>query len=114
MLLWLPVEDTDEKWVLTFAAAVNAWMVARYLVHLSPAMRASLPRQLLMGALAGLAITPVALFLMAFKTGMHGHSTPDFTAEQILSVIHRTPMWGSAGLFLGLVSSIIFKTKVIH
>jgi hypothetical protein len=109
MLLWLPVEDTDEKGVLAFAATVNAWLVARHLVNLNPAAQKSLPRHILGGLLAGLAVTPVALFLMAFKTGIHGHGTPDFSAEQILAVINRTPVWGSAGLLLGLLSGFIFK-----
>jgi hypothetical protein len=110
MFFWLPVEDTDEKWVLAFAAAVNTWFVAHHLVNLPPAAQKSLPRHILGGMLAGLAITPVALFLMAFKTGMHGHGMPDFSAEQILSVVSRTPIWGSAGLLLGLVSGFIFNT----
>ncbi|MFO7625131.1 MAG: hypothetical protein R6V73_12335 [Anaerolineales bacterium] len=111
MLLWLPVEDTNEKWPLVFAATVNAWTGTHHLVRLSPAKQNSLSRHLLVGAVAGVAVTPIAIFLMAFKTGMHGHGTPDFTAEQILSVIHRTPIWGIAGLFLGLVTSFIFRMK---
>jgi hypothetical protein len=110
LLVWLPLEDTDEKRALAFAAALNAWLVIRYLNRLSPANRKSLLKHILAGALAGLAITPAALFLMAFKTGMHGHGTPDFTAEQILSVINRTHIWGSAGLLLGLLSGFLFKT----
>jgi hypothetical protein len=110
MLFWLPVEDTNEKRTLVFAAAMNAWFVARYLVRLSSVTRKSLLRHVLVGTLAGLAITPVALFLMAFKTGLHGHGTPDFTADQILFVINRTCLWGSAGLLLGLVSGFLFKT----
>jgi hypothetical protein len=111
IFLWLPGEDTNEKWALIFAATVNAWAGIHHLVRLSPVKQKSLSRHFLVGAVAGLAVTPMAIFFMSFKTGMHGHGTPDFTAEQILSVIYRTPIWGIAGLFLGLVTSFIFKMK---
>jgi hypothetical protein len=106
LLLWLPVEDTDEVHVLVASAAVSAWLALRYLVSLpGPAKR--LGRHILVGTLAGLAVTPLALFLMAFKTGLHGHESPDFTAEQIYFVIYRTPIWGFAGLLLGLGSGML-------
>jgi hypothetical protein len=112
--LWLPIEDTDEKRALAFAVALMGWFFVRYLVRLSPAVRISLPKHILVGTLAGLGITPAALFLMAFKTGLHGHGIPDFSADQIFSVINRTYFWGSAGLLLGLFSAYRFKMISNH
>jgi hypothetical protein len=106
LLLWLPVEDTGEIQVLVAAAAVSAWLAVRYLVSL-PAPVKNPAKHILVGTLAGLAITPLALFLMAFKTGLHGHESPDFTSEQIYFVISRTPLWGFAGLLLGLGSGML-------
>lgn len=106
LLLWLPVEDTNEIQVLVASAAVSAWLALRYLVRL-PGSAKSLGKHILVGMLAGFAVTPLALFLMAFKTGLHGHESPDFTAEQIYFVISRTPVWGFAGLLLGLGSGML-------
>lgn len=106
---WLRLEDTDEKYVLAYAAAVNAWLATRYIARQSPAVRRSILRHVLVGSLAGLAIIPVTVSLMALKTGLHGHGTPDFTIEQILSVMNRWYIWGSAGLLLGLLSGITCK-----
>jgi hypothetical protein len=106
LLLWLPVEDTDEIEVLVAAAAVSAWLALRYLLS-QPGSAKSLGKHILVGTLAGLAVTPLALFLMAFKTGLHGHENPDFTAEQIYYVIYRTPIWGFAGLLLGFGSGML-------
>ena len=107
LLLWLPVEDTDEIQVLVAAAAVSAWLALRYLLSQTGSAK-SLGKHILVGTLAGLAVTPLALFLMAFKTGLHGHDSPDFTAEQIYFVIYRTPLWGFAGLLLGLGSAMLY------
>jgi len=108
-LSWLRIEDTDEKRVLVYAAAVTAWLATRHIVRQPPAARESIPRFSLVGALAGLAMVPVTVLLMALKTGLHGHGTPDFTIEQILSVTNRWYVWGSAGLLLGLISGLIRK-----
>jgi hypothetical protein len=102
LLLWLPIEDQNEILVLLSAAAVNAWLALRYLARRSIPFGKGLLMPTLLGLLAGLLVTPTALFLMAFKTGIHGHGSPDFTGEQILAVIYGTPIWGVAGLLVGL------------
>lgn len=108
-LSWFRIEDTDEKRVLVYAAAVTAWLATRHIVRQSPAARVSIPRFTLVGAVAGLAMVPIAVLLMAMKTGLHGHGTPDFTIDQILSVTNRWFVWGSAGLLIGLLSGLIRK-----
>jgi hypothetical protein len=107
LLSWLPFEDKDEIRALLSAAAINAWIAIRYLVRLPVHARKGSLRYTVVGILAGLAVTPMTLFLMAFKTGIHGHESPDFTAEQIIAVIYGTPIWGSAGLLLGLGSGLL-------
>lgn len=111
LLLWLPVEDESEHWVILLAAAICSLFAARLLVTPLPRSwlgwlpRNEWPHWLAypgLAALAGLGITPVALFLMAFKSGVHGHSRPDFTPDQLASVIARTPLWVAAGLLVGL------------
>lgn len=55
-----------------------------------------------MGILAGPAVTLIALSLMVFKTGLHLHSTPDFSFNQFFIVLLRTPLWSGIGFILSL------------
>lgn len=102
LIVWLPIEDVNLNQVLFFANAICAWWAVRFLLDISPQNPALLWRHVLIGLVAGLAVSPVALFLMAFKSGLHGHGIPDFSAGQILSILARSPVWIVAGLLLGL------------
>jgi hypothetical protein len=110
-LVWLPIEDLDERWVMAHAAAGCLWGSAYYL-HRRPA---DLSRRwqsfLILGGAAGLMLTPAALFLMVFKNGLHAHPTPDFTVSQMGRVIELTPMWILSGLLIGLGAGIWWKTR---
>lgn len=99
---WLPFEDTSEIIPLLLACLFSAWIAAVYLSKTQKRFRAILPNYILVGTLAGIAITPLTILLMALKTGLHGHSTPDFPPQQIISVVQRTPIWGIGGLLIGL------------
>lgn len=105
-LLWLPFEDVALKTVFTFALAISSWWGARLLVSVPLDPKRSLVRHLLVGLLTGLAVTPIALGLMAFKTGIHGHGAADFTTTQIGAVIRRTPVWIGGGALIGLGSAL--------
>jgi hypothetical protein len=102
LILWLPIEDVNVNQVLFFANAVCAWWAARFLLNISPQNPTFLWRHVLIGLLAGLAVSPVAVFLVAFKSGLHGHGIPDFSSAQILDVLARSPVWIVAGSLLGL------------
>lgn len=94
VLFWLPVEDQSilGPVFLAVIAAMAAIVFARQRYPL---------RRPLAGLLAGLIVSPITLLWMAFKTGLHGHGTPDFTAQQILQVIQLAPLWTLAGGLLG-------------
>lgn len=111
LMLWLPIEDTNEYGAVFFALAAAAWVVA-YRLALSPG-QAPPPAWMftLAGLLAGLAITPLALFFMAFKSGLHGHGLPDYTPAQVTSVLQRTPVWTAAGLLIGLGAALLQKIR---
>lgn len=100
--MWLPVEDTGEWLVLAYGALVCAWGASRLLSKAEAAISPGWLRYLLAGLSAGTALTPVTLLLMAFKTGAHGHLTPDFTSYQIWRVIMLTPVWILSGALIGL------------
>lgn len=110
LILWLPVEDLDLRYVLLFAALIGAWWAARFLLRLSPGGRSFIIKHLLIGVLSGAAVTPLALLLMVFKTGLHAHGQPDFTPGQVQAVLARTPVWTLAGLLITLGLAIARRT----
>lgn len=65
----------------------------------------SLPAWLGTSTLAGLAVGAgsvlMTIFLMALKTGLHGHG-PEFTPGEIAWVWAQLPLWAIAGSLLGL------------
>ena len=115
ILIWLPIEDNSTTLVFLLAAWLSFLLGLAFkntLVQRRPADEADSPsgatgyvsrRYLQAGTAAGLAMTPIALLLMALKTGIHGHGTPDYTAEQIAGVLKLTPLWFLAGLSVGLL-----------
>ena len=105
-LFWLPFEDSSPTAALLLALAISAWGGAYILAKAQKPLQRVLFRAVLAGTLAGIAITPLALFLMAFKAGLHSHQTPDFTPDQIISVIYRGPIWLVGGFLIGLGSGI--------
>lgn len=102
LLLWLPFEDTNVNAVLLFSVSICGWWVARFLVGIPGSAEKAIRRHALLGALGGLAVSPLALLLMAVKTGLHGHPSPDFSPEQLQAVLGSIAGWVAAGFLLGL------------
>ena len=121
-LVWLSIEDLSERWVLLVSVIFCVLLALRFMIayptpgvkenkqNLHPVDEQS-TRQFLyypiMGALTGLAVTPMALFLMALKTGLHGHFAPEFTSTQVITVLLRTPIWIIGGFLVGLGMSLV-------
>lgn len=111
LLIWLPMENSSILWPLLFALAGSILGVVR---ALPPPPRTGGWRWLLYalaGMLAGLAVTPLAIFIMAFKSGLHGHGAPDFSPGQVISVINRTPWWVISGTLTGAGCGLMRKIK---
>lgn len=98
ILAWLPFEDTQPAWSLLLAAALNAVLAVYWLsqMSLAPLWMPGL------GALLGAAVPLMAIILMLVKTGLHGHSAPDFTWQDLSSVLQSAPGWLLGGLLLGI------------
>jgi hypothetical protein len=101
LLVWLPFEDNGLSIVVFLAAVTCAWLAVRLLLASRVDGGKQVAFYLLVGALAGLMVAPLALVLMALKTGLHGHGTPDFSPAQLQAVLLRTPAWAGSGLLLG-------------
>ena len=105
-LFWISIEDSSTAAPLLFALALTTLGAVIFLSGSTKPFQTTLPNYILTGIVAGIAITPLTLFLMAFKTGLHGHQAPEFNNQQILSIIYRTPIWLIGGLLVGLGSGL--------
>jgi hypothetical protein len=104
ILLWIPFEDTTTRWVLGFAAAICCFYgVKLYASQKVLGNMGQTARGAVLGALSGLLVSPLAVMLMAFKGGLHGHGFPDFSAAQVQAVIGLLPYFALSGLTLGSV-----------
>lgn len=99
-LLWLPFEDT-QIWVTAgLAVAGVGWLAFRR----RPWEAANGWRSTLEGGLLGTAAPLLTVFLMAFKSGLHGHGFPDFTAGQVRLVLAALPFSVILALLLTLAA----------
>jgi Mn2+/Fe2+ NRAMP family transporter len=108
VLLWLPGEESSEIGVVFIAGLICVWLGFFLLLKKSPE---GLLKHVIVGAGLGLFIAPLALLLMAIKTGLHGHGLPDFTNQQLLNVLSRTLIYSLAGLLLGAGIGLLRSTK---
>ena len=101
IFIWLPFEDTHLRWVILFAVAIATWGAARVLTTFQTGTRIGLFIYPIAGALAGLSVTIIEILLMVFKNGLHGHSSPDFTYEQMAALLPYALLWTAVGLIIG-------------
>jgi len=100
ILGWLPMEDVDLRAAFLFAGTLCGIIAANFLLQIPdyPAKSIRIP---LTGAVAGLTVCPIVILIMTFKSGLHGHGSPDITFSDILSILKLTPLWGCSGLIIG-------------
>jgi hypothetical protein len=113
LLLWIPFEDLNITAVLLYSMAICAWLATRLLIDVPSNPNRLLLRHLVVGTLAGLAVSPGAILLMAIKTGLHGHRVPDFTPDQVQTALRSFPAWAACGLLFGFGSALwrVFREK---
>jgi hypothetical protein len=99
---WIPFEDTHPGFVIGLGAATCSLLAAALARRWKPHTPFSPVQAGGLGLLAGLAMGPLTILLMAVKTGLHGHQVPDFTGQQVADVLSLIPVWALAGGFIGL------------
>lgn len=102
LFIWIPFEDLGLQWVLILSAAICSWCAVRFLLNRVVSGWQMVLWHSLVGCLAGLAVAPLAALLMLLKSGLHGHAVPDFTVDQIQTVIGLAPYLSLSGLLIGL------------
>lgn len=114
LLFWLPFEDTNETMAILFAYIISVWLIAALLLRNKHRSPFPIFYFIFAGILAGAIVTPLILSLMVFKTGLHAHPVPDYSYEQIISIIRRTPIWLTSGFFIGTGLGIIINSQQIR
>lgn len=101
VLFWLPTEDTNLIVINIIGIIITILITTRALIPFASQRRRHVFWYALIGGLAGIVIAPIILLLMVFKAGIHSHNFPEYSANQILSVLKRTPIYLGAGLLIG-------------
>lgn len=111
LLLWLPFEDTSVFLAIAFTVAITGLITIYYLNKYRKAANHWWFYPLI-GLLAGMAITPLALLLMSIKSGIHGHGFPDYTPMQVVLILQLTPVWILAGFMIGSTAALVSSLKI--
>ena len=111
LLIWLPFEDTQMVWISLFAMLISSLIAFYAASNISPEKRQRWYFYPAIGALAGLVMTPISLLLMAFKSGLHGHGSPEFTSGQVTAVLNSWLIWVTAGTLIGFLALIWQKVR---
>lgn len=115
LLVWLPFEDSNERIAIAIAAGASLRLAAHLAINKMDLIQPdSVLKHLLLGLSAGLIVAPLAFLLMAIKTGLHGHTAPDFTSAQVIAVFQRLPFWTLGGLLIGLGVGFWRKTMMLE
>jgi hypothetical protein len=112
ILIWLPVEEQSELGVLIISGVICTWSAVWILRGPVENDRQILLRHGVVGVGAGLLLAPLAVLLMALKTGIHGHGTPDFTVGQMQLVLSRVPYFVLSGFLVGMGIGLWRLTKL--
>jgi hypothetical protein len=106
-LIWLSIEDVNVSGVAILSGAICLWTALWIMIRPVGGGKMIILRHSLVGMGAGFAIAPLAILLMALKSGLHGHGFPDFTVAQMQEVLSRTPYFAFSGLLIGLGSGVL-------
>jgi hypothetical protein len=101
-LLWLPFEDTQIEMIAVLAATGAGWLAFR----LRPWHSVAWWQAAFWGGLLGAVPPLLAISLMAFKSGLHGHGFPDFTASQVWLALAALPWSIAIGLLLAFGANV--------
>jgi hypothetical protein len=101
VLVWLPFEESSVLGVLVIAGLFCTWGGIWVLFKTGSYRKHGIVRNVLIWGLAGFFVVPITILLMAIKTGIHGHGTPDFSVEQMQAVLSRIPYFMFGGVLVG-------------
>lgn len=91
----LPREDVSMGPVIVYAVLWAIWFLLRVFINQAP----SIPiwQSFLRGALIAGAVPLFAVCLLLFKSGLHAHGFPEYSAQQLIALLWQTPWWALGG-----------------
>lgn len=111
VLAWLPVEESSVLGALVVAGLICTWAGTWLLLKTDSYRKHGILRYILIGGGSGFLVALLAILLMAIKTSIHGHGVPDFTVEQMQSVLSRMPYFIVGGVLVGAGSGLLRAAK---
>lgn len=114
LLVWVPFEDSSGNSAILLAYLISIWLVGTLLIRIKNPSHLTIINIVFAGILSGATITPLILLLMVIKIGLHVHLVPDYSYEQFISIINRTPIWFCSGFLAGMGIGIIIKSLNIR
>lgn len=101
--LWLGFEDRSTLPVLLLAGVLGAGLYLEGWTRWAREARGTKRwlRTTALGLAVGAAIAPLAGLFILVKVSLHSHARPDFTLEQVMQTLGRTPAWAAAGFLVG-------------
>jgi hypothetical protein len=103
-LLWLPFEDTHILFAFALALDLCIWIAIR---NWDAWFNLDTPLAMLAASMWLAALPLIALALMAFKSGIHGHGFADFSASQVSTTIFAIPICFVLGGVLGGLARVL-------
>lgn len=102
----LPREDASMGSVIFYAALWATWLALRVFVIQVPSLPAR--QSFLRGTLIAGAVPLFAVCLLLFKSGLHAHGFPEYSAQQLITLLWQTPWWALGGA-VGAGLWVLFK-----
>lgn len=104
-LLWLGYEDRGLESLVALSALI-ALAIALEVLSRWAQKRPTKPtfwllRSILMGAVAGALMGPIAIILALIKISLHHHLTPDFELVSLRFLVGQSLTWIAAGALFG-------------
>jgi hypothetical protein len=103
--IWIGVEDRTNRPVIiiavTLAIAIGLTLYNRMVQDERSGERSLLWVTIGVGFISGLLVPIAAVILMLVKTSLHSHVVPDFSVDDVIAVLLRTPVWVISGLMIG-------------
>jgi hypothetical protein len=102
---WLGYEDRGLAAIVALAVliafAIGLEGLARWTQRRPTWTTIWLLRSIIMGALAGVVVGPIAVLLALVKISLHHHPSPDFELASIKTLIGQSIPWMAAGALFG-------------
>lgn len=100
-IFWLRIEDIGGKYALILGAGISIWSWSQ--VWLKRGINWRTPSYGIIGALIGFSTPFVAILIIIFKGGIHGHGFLDLSIIEIRDILQSAPSWGVFGAAGGFI-----------